>query len=213
MNGQTVVWNENTPSGPQSMNSGDDAMRSIKTALRTGLDDEHNWPAAGGSSFGYHRFGATRAFYGTQSQVSSSGTDSRLMMTSDTSRLFAVGSVSTVLLGTPTVLLMGSQTPIAPPQRAHWVAEAQLKVKDEIDTVGTEVTFPNSGFSGIPIVMVSANSTSRNPVGSFRLPLSEAMSVWSLTKTGCYTGALIAASGSYRTDFYFTVISIGSRSL
>ena len=213
MNGQTVVWNENTPSGPQSMNSGDDAMRSIKTALRTGLDDEHNWPAAGGSFFGYHRFGSARTFYGTQSQVSSSGTDSRLMVTSDTSRLFAVGSVSTVLLGTPTVLLMGSQTPIAPPQRAHWLAEAQFELMGLDDTSGQAVTFPNSGFSGIPIVMVSANSTSRNPVGSFRLPLSEAMSVWSLTKTGCYTGALIAASGSYRTDFYFTVISIGSRTL
>ena len=208
MNGASNVgWNENEPADTENAGLGDDRMRSIKTSSRAGLDDEHNWPAAGGSNVGYHRLGTARPFYGTQSRVSSSGTDGRLMLTSDTSRLFGVGSGGTVLLGGPTVLSMGT-FPSTLPQRHHWAMETGVSNTGAGTTDGVQVTIPNSGFSGVPFVVVSSTSTAGGSQ-----PLGEAFSVWSMTATTFYTGAVIVASGAFRANAGFNYISIGSRAL
>ena len=109
-------------------------------------------PEWGGASTGYHRFGSARPFYITQSAVSSSGTDARLALTSDTSRLFHVGSGGTSFLGGPTVLSAGSY-PGTVPQRHYWATEFGRAFVGSLGSLN--VTIPNSGFSGSPFVLVS----------------------------------------------------------
>lgn len=148
----TIGWNENAPAGGDSLGLGDNEIRSLKTALRQGLDGEHVWPSGGGDA-GVHRLGSGRAYYGPQSLVSSVGTDGRFMQASDTSQFFGVGSGGTSFIGGPTVISAGS-FPGTVPQRAIWVEEwgmGQTKT-----SAATVVTIPNSGYSGVPHVMVCA---------------------------------------------------------
>lgn len=154
MNGTTSVigWDEASPSDVENAGLGDDRMRSIKTSARNALADEHNWPSSGGTGFGYHLKGSARPYYGTQSRVSSDGTDGRLMVASDSSQLFAPNSVGTVLIGGPTVLSLGT-FPGTVPQRAQWVEEVGLA---KTGAGSGTVTIPNSGYSGKPYVFVSS---------------------------------------------------------
>src|SRR5690242_799191 len=116
-----ITWNESSPAGGDNAGLGAGEFRSLKTALRTALDAEHNFPAAGGDA-GAHRLGSGRPYVGLQSAVSSSGTDGRVMVTSDTSRFFHVGSGGTSFIGGPTVISAGSY-PGTVPQRFIWVEE------------------------------------------------------------------------------------------
>jgi len=150
----TIEWTEGDPAGSESLGLGDNRIRSLKTSVRVGLDAEHVWPSASGDA-GVHRLGSARPYYGAQSLVSSTGTDARLMQTSDTSRLFGVGSGGTSFLGGPTVISAGS-FPGTVPQRAIWVEEfGQGKTVSGL----TIVSFPNSGFSTTPFVQVTAYNT------------------------------------------------------
>src|SRR3989475_6858754 len=105
-----LLWNENAPADTDSVGQGDDEIRSLKTSIRNGMAEEHIWPSASGGNFGVHLLGSARAYYGTQSLVSSSGTDGRLMVTSNTSRLFHVGSAGTMFLGGRQVISAGPTT-------------------------------------------------------------------------------------------------------
>lgn len=154
--GETVNWNEGEPADTESAGLGDDRIRSMKTSVRAGLDSEHNWPSGGGANTGYHRYGSARAYYGVQSAVSSSGSDARLMFTSDTSRLFGVGSGGTSFIGGPGVISAGSYPGLAPPQRHIWVEEFG---DGKTVSGSTIVSIPNSGYSGNPFVFVTAFNT------------------------------------------------------
>lgn len=145
----TIAWNEGSPADSDSAGLGDDQIRSLKTSVRVGLDGEHVWPSGGGDA-GVHRFGSARPYFAAQSLVSSAGTDGRLMQTSDTSRLFAVGSGGTSFIGGATVLSAGSFPGGAPPQRYYWAMEFGEATTD-INGAAT-VTYPNSGFSGKPFL-------------------------------------------------------------
>lgn len=151
----TIGWNEGAPADTDSAGLGDDQIRSLKTSVRVGLDGEHVWPSGGGDA-GVHRLGSARPYYGVQSLVSSSGSDARLMQTSDTSQLFHVGSAGTVLIGGATVISAGS-FPGTVPQRASWMEEF-----GEGRTLSgtTTVNFPNSGYSGVPFVYITPRLTS-----------------------------------------------------
>ncbi len=213
MNGATVFWSENIPSGTESMNSGDDRMRSLKTDLRTGLDDEHTFPAAGGLA-GYHRYGAARAYFGPQSNVSSSGTEGRIMVTSDTSRLFGVGSGGTVFLGSATALSMGTfgQNKVSPPQRAHWVQEGEFLGRQTDLTGYATVTFPNSGYSGAPVVIISSAIVSglwTPPDGN---PVMAMLSAHSITKTE-FVARSLTSNGVAVASVPFCWLSVGTRTL
>ena len=149
MNGAVIAWDEAAPAGSEAVSNGDNRIRSMKTDLRTALDDEHIFPSSGGTA-GLHRVGSGRAFYGTQSRVSASTTsapaqDGRLMMTSDTSRLFGVPSTGSVFVGGYSVPSLGSVVAITMPQRKHVVEELGMSVAGA--GVRHKVDFPNSGFS------------------------------------------------------------------
>lgn len=151
----SIGWDENTPADTESLGLADDRIRSLKTSLRQGLAEEHVWPSAGGD-VGFHLRGSAKAYVGVQSAVSSSGTDGKLMQTSDTSRLFGVGSGGTSFVGGPTVISAGS-FPGTVPQRHYWAEEFGTVV---CPTLGrTQVTIPNSGYSGLPYVFVSGWTT------------------------------------------------------
>lgn len=154
--GVNVTWDETKPAGGDSLAIGDNQLRSDKTALRNALAAEHNFDASGGANTGYHVLGSARPYYGTQSAVSSTGSDGRIMLTSDTSRLFGVGSAGTVFLGGPTVISAGSY-PGAVPQRHYWAMEFG---EGRTASGSTTISYPNSGFSGVPFVTVTPRITS-----------------------------------------------------
>lgn len=149
-----ITWQEGSPADTDSAGLGDDQIRSLKTSIRVGLDGEHVWPSAGGDA-GVHRLGSARAYYGAQSLVSSSGTDARLMLTSDTSRLFGVGSAGTSFIGGATVISAGSY-PGTVPQRFIWVEEFGIGKTVSGNTI---ISIPNSGYSNAPFVFLTAFNT------------------------------------------------------
>lgn len=152
----TIQWNESNPQGSDSLGLGDDEIRSLKTSVRVGLDSEHVWPSGGGDA-GVHRLGSARPYVGTQSLVSSTGTDGRLQWASDTSQFFHVGSGGTAFIGGARAISAGNYPGGAPPQRHQWVIES-----GEGKTVSgtTVVTYPNSGFSAVPVVTITNRITS-----------------------------------------------------
>jgi hypothetical protein len=99
LGGSANTWNESTPADADLVGLGAGAIRSILTNLRGPLDSEHVFPNVGGSVSGIHRKGSAVVFVGAASAVSSTDTDGRLMLTSDTSRLFHVGSTLTQFIG------------------------------------------------------------------------------------------------------------------
>src|SRR5437588_1873106 len=148
--GTPLLWNENAPAETDIADAA--PIRSLETSLRNGLAVEHNWPNASAPNFGYHLLGSCRPFYDVQSNVSSSGTDGRLMVTSDTSRFFHVGSAGTVFLGGAQVLSVGSSPTGG--QRFYWAAEFGTA---QTDSTGYKlVNIPNSGFSGLGFTFLQA---------------------------------------------------------
>lgn len=198
----TIGWDESKPADTDSAGLGDDEIRSLKTALRTGLDGEHVWPSGGGDA-GVHRYGSARAYYGTQSRVSSSGTDGRLMVTSDTSRIFHVGSTATSFLGGPAVISAGSY-PGSVPQRHYWAMEFG-KVLTLGASASTDVTIPNSGFSGVPFVLVTNATTEAGGGGAY-------LRVEDQSNTG-FTIVSYQTTGGLFAGIYCDWLSIGTRAL
>ena len=186
--GDTIQWDETVPADGRNSGLGAGDLRSKCTAVRTAIDSEHVFPSTGGLA-GYHRIGSARAFHGLQSLVSSQGTDGRMMIASNTSRLFHVGSGGTCLLGAgPGALSIASHPDGAAPQRSVWVEE----IGSVAQATGADIiTFPNSGFSGKPYVFASAETTTDTKGVAF--------SVTALSKTGCvinsFTGNNVSASG------------------
>ena len=198
----TIGWNENAPAGQDSLGIGDEEIRSLKSAVRTALDSEHVYPAAGGDA-GVHRLGSGRPFVGAQSLVSSSGTDGKLMWASDTSQFFHVGSTGTSLIGGPRVLSMGSYPGGAPPQRIQWVMEAGDGAVTDATSGQTTITFPNSGFSGRPFTTLTVLSgTSLNAVAQ----------VFTASATQMVVQVQVASSGASVVRSFFWH-SIGSRAV
>ena len=146
-----ILWDEASPPDDESVGLGDDRIRSLKSSVRVGLDSEHVWPAAGGDA-GVHRFGSARPYYGAQSLVSSSGSDGRLMVTSNTSRLFGVGSGGTVFFGGATVISAGTFPGDVAQQRSIWVEEFG---EGQIKSAATTVTIPGGPYQGLPYIWLT----------------------------------------------------------
>lgn len=203
--GTPLLWDETSPADSANAGAGAGVIRSLETSVRNGLAVEHNWPAATGPNFGYHLLGSARAYVGTQSQVSSSGTDGRLMLTSDTSRLFGVGSGGTVYLGGYGSLSVDSFPGVAAPQRAYWAIEMGTALSDVNGRYN--VTFPNSGFSGVPFVMGTPGLLTVNSGAS-------AVFVLDTTKVtpSTFSGLAVLTAGTV-SGVTLTWMSIGTRAL
>lgn len=158
MSGVTISWDEASPPITEAAGLGYARIQSDKTSTRMGLAAEHAWPSAGGLS-GYHLLGSSRPFYGTQSRVSSDGTDGRVMLTSDTSQFFGMTSAGTVFIGGQRVV-SAFTAPSTLPQRHQWVDSWGTSVTGSGGSV--RVTYPGSGFSGIAIPLVSPVDNAAN---------------------------------------------------
>lgn len=154
MPGVNVNWSESAPANGDNAGLGAQEIRSLKTSVRNAMDAEHLFSSTGGAGTGAHRQGSARAFYGAESTVSSADTDGRLMVSSNRSRLFHVGSTGTMYLGSATGLsvassVLGATILGALPQTHYWAIE------DWFGTTGSSgsVTQPFSAFSGVPLSM------------------------------------------------------------
>jgi len=200
MPGNSCLWNENSPAETDIADAA--PIRSIVTSVRVGLTAEHTWPTSTGPGFGIHLLGSARPFYDVQSNVSSAGTDGRLLVTSDTSRLFHVGSTGTMYLGGQNDLSVGS-APVGG-QRFYWATEfGEGKTAPGGSVV---ISIPNSGYSGIPFVLVSASTTAAAGTGSIEM----VMTVTSKTATVFQVNAV--GDGSNPTaNVVFNWLSFGTR--
>ena len=200
--GINAGWDNTTPADTENAGQGDDRIRSAKTSIQQVLDAEHNFPAAGGANTGYHVLGSARPYYGLQSAVSSSGSDGRLMQTSDTSRLFHVGSGGTSFIGGATALLAGTY-PGAVPQRHYWAFEID-EVTTDTQTADNVVTFSNSGYSGVPYIILTSRTTAsiRPVLVGWRNKSTTTVNVFTRTD-----------SGTSATAVEVTCLSIGTRVL
>lgn len=206
----TIGWSESAPANGDNLGLGASEIRSLKTAVRTGLDAEHVWPSTGGDA-GVHRLGSARAFVGAESAVSSSGTDGRLMVSSNRSRFFHVGSNGTMVLGGAAVAFITSgnatldafgnaSNPL--PQTHYWEIQAQSGTLGSLAT--NIITYYGSGFSGIPVTW--AYYTGSSP--------TQLIGIHAVSggKTGCVVYGF-TSSGSAPNNTPFQVVSIGSRVL
>ena len=198
MNGVSVGYDENAPPSTDSLGGLAPHIQSVKTNLRGGLDSEHDWPSTTGTH-GAHRMGSAKAFFAAQSYVSSSDTNGRLFLASDTSRLFGVGSGGTVLLGAPTLLSMGTSTA----QRSQWVIETGTASTRSSDGT-TQITIPNSGYSGIPYLQITA---SRMTQGTFGLSTN------TVTATTFFVHSKLSTPASLTLNCDFHWMSLGTRQL
>jgi len=150
LGGITVSYDGTVPADGENAGLGAQRIRSLETTIQQVLDSEHNFAASGGANTGYHRLGSARAFYGVESTVSSSGTDGRLMVTSDTSRLFHVGSVGTMFLGgQASALLNTAVNGYTLGQQSYWATEIGNAGPDS----NGSVTLTYSAFSAAPFVV------------------------------------------------------------
>lgn len=214
------TWNSAVPAGSESVGLGENRIQSVKTTLQQAVDSEHFWDASGGT-IGVHRAGSARAFYGTESQVSTSGLTSitsyhegRLMATSDTTRLFSVGPSGKGMLGAgPKSLSLDSNGPagygiVGENQITYWAMEVGVTPM-ATGTGEIAVTFPNSGFSGMPYLQTSVYTQHQNGAGD----VSRTFKLFGLTPSG-FTGQIVDSTNNVGvTNAGIMWQSVGTRSL
>jgi len=157
-----IAWNESEPSDSSAANLGATEFRSLKSTLATALGVSLYWPGSGGASAasaGILKPGAVRALYGTQSQVSASA-DGALMVTSDTTRLYAVNSASTPYLGSGSLV----EDATSPALNSRWVMA-------QGSAINTEHTLYGVVYGATPTVILSLKSfnASLGTVGTVQL--------------------------------------------
>lgn len=208
MPGVNIGWDSSTPPGSESASIGASRIRSMKTAIQQSMDAEHVFAASGGAGTGIHRRGSAVVNVGLQSLVSSGDTEGRMYYASDTSQTFATPSTGTVLVGGPAVVSMGSFPADAAPQRFQWVDEV-VTAFVPAGSGNTTITWPRSGFSGIPFVSVSCWSTLKpDTSGLFAIVESQTATQCIIKSTSVIGG--VCANASRHT---LIVWSRGTRAL
>lgn len=166
MSSVTINWVESTPADADGVNFGAGAIRSIQTALRTGLAQEHVWPSSTGLAGGHAR-GSARVFVGPLSQVSSADTDGRLMFESTNSRLWYVGSEGTILLSGRAYAEVVA--PAVLPAANHWALSAFTV---SVSATSTSVQCPGnvgSTTAFITATVQGSTNTASNAYATVRL--------------------------------------------
>ena len=156
-----IGWNEAEPSDSSAANLGATELRSLKTTLATALANAMYWPGSGGASAasaGLPLPGKWRAFFGPQSAVSAYA-DGALYVTSDTSRLFGVGSGGTMFLGSAQALEQAA----VPGGNARWVLSSGTAVASSAFSYGSVSSGALQSpltYNGLPVVTYSLTSSS-----------------------------------------------------
>lgn len=203
------TWSGAVPAGSESVGLGENRIQSVKTTLQQAIDSEHVF-ASGGGVVGQHRAGSARAFHGARSAVSSSGAsvveNGRMMIASDATRLFGVGVEGPVMLGAgPLSLSMDSTANFFfGNQVTRWAMECGTVLSKSSTH---NVTFPSSGFSGLPFLLVSVGTQiigSNDPGRCFKLD--------TLTASG-FSGQIVIAENGDADTAGIAWLSVGTRAL
>lgn len=152
-----INWDETDPANSKARGQGAGDIRSFKTAVRTGMGEEHVWPSASGAA-GVHLPGSGRPYYGAHSAVSSTGTDARTMVTSDKSDYWHVGALAAHYLGGARTISAGSFPQGVTPQIAKIAVEFGVGATTD-SSASTTIVLPNSGFSGTFVVVATILSS------------------------------------------------------
>ena len=97
--GRIADWSKSLPSSTSSVSETDDLLRSHWSILESAVEEEHFFKENSGISTGVHKLGSGRPHLGTYSQVSTASDLGRIMIDSDYSRFWYVGSDDTIELG------------------------------------------------------------------------------------------------------------------
>ena len=165
-----MSWDESRPRRSDLVRDFGLVVRSHKTELRAGLEDHFYWTDSSAASAGEPRYaagstatGTARAFYDTESRVSAFR-DGSLFITSDTTRLYGLTSVSSVLLGSSRAV----HNPLTGP-----AADIRVLIQSDETTVGVSdgtanVSFPIE-YEMPPSVMVGLRFSADNSGGNIGL--------------------------------------------
>jgi hypothetical protein len=144
-----MPWNESKPS-PTDIPNAElvSVITTNKIAFREGIEKHSFWTDSSGASIGLPRLsdgsfgpGSARAYYGTQSSVSTAESTTkamsgRLQVTSDTSRLFGY---------LPTAILLGSKNAVVYQTGSQAAIQSNGRVL--VQTGELNVVVPSSGVS------------------------------------------------------------------
>ena len=153
--GRTVGWDNTVPAAGDDAGLGDDEFRSFKTSIQTLVDAEHEFSTTGGTNTGRHRPGSAMAHFDVESNVSAGDVAGRLYVTSNTTRLYTLGTSSSsasLFLGSTRVIEQAGTTGDT---NSIWVEETGMD-----NTVGGPIGVAFSAVYNVrPIVTCSAVST------------------------------------------------------
>ena len=182
-----ISWNEAEPSDSSGANLGATELRSLKTTLATALSNAVYWPGSGGASAasaGLPIPGKWRAFFGLQSAVSAYA-DGSLYVTSDTSRLFGIGSGGTMFLGSASAI---EQAVVPGAPNVRWVMASGIVAAAG---GGAAVSFGVT-YNGLPALICSAATTFAAPLSANPTSLSTSgATVVVYSPTGIVSGVSI----------------------
>lgn len=141
----SITWTEGAPGSRSDVSAGAQAIRDLKVAFADGVEPSMYWPGSGGgsaASAGEMRLGTFRTYVAAASAVSVGSDTGRLLVTSDTSRFYAIQpSHQTFMVGGTRVLEAW------PSARSsfRWVLSSGTL------TPGSVVTFGVT-YGGLPVV-------------------------------------------------------------
>ena len=190
LGGANINWNEASPADSDLVGQGDDEMRSIRTAIRSALDSEHNFPSTGGAGTGWHRQGSARPYYGPGSIVSSDGTNSRLFFQNDAPHgpqamaLWGLNAIVPSLLGHDSIAINASTN--SGFGSIHKFATAIQLSFGTVGSSGSTLAPFGSAFSGRPACFATPVYTglANSVTIAVGRPTASAVSVWIWDETG-----------------------------
>ena len=152
----TTLWNELKPDANDPLSEFPSTLTRQVLAFREGIEKHFFWTESSGASAGQPRFsslttmpGSARAFYGPASHVSAAK-DGTLMVTSDTSRLFATPSAGSLLLGSRFVIIADGTSAATIASNTRWHVQSGT-TSGRSPATDYHVAFA-SAYSGVPIV-------------------------------------------------------------
>jgi hypothetical protein len=210
LGGITIAWDETDPANSKNLGLGAGDIRSTKSNLRGALDSEHHFDSAGGAGSGAHRKGSAVVHYGAASAISSSDTEGRLMVTSDTSVMHHVGSTDTMIVGGRHVVFQPSVKNIAGSNLSskvtqHWAMETGLGIMKH-NSATTTITFKQTyigATTGGLNVTLSVNPSFEPIAALTALPLVSALAAGTMTISNwnLSTGTIGTSGYSYYFDY------------
>jgi len=156
-----VNWRDTKPTSGDLLSELPSVLTNQQTAFRQAIEKHSFWTDSSGLSAGIPRLsdgsfgpGAARAFYGTASQVSAINVNAKLMITSDTSRFYVVGSGLSALIGGKNAVVSGTPDSLA--IMAGCRVLVQSSYVTNVTTVSASVATYPIAYAVAPVIMLTA---------------------------------------------------------